>query len=321
MKRTVLVRYGELSLKSEPVREKFERILINNIKSTLKQVSHKITQERGRIFLKTEKPTKVAERIAKLPGIVSTSPTWETEATMQKIRNSAKDIIEKKFPEKGTFAIRVRRVGEHPFSSKKIEEKVGSDALEIKPNLKVNLDSPENKLHIEVRKGKAYLFTRIIPGTGGLPVGSQEKVIVPFITDFESSATSTYLLLKRGALALPLFLKPNGENPAKYHKTVDKLRKFHPDLKSLTIKVNEILDKLNENVIKDFEGIVQQKILMKLIEKIADKLGAEGIVRSENLEKIAESKLQNLKIIKDGISMPFLNPLLGYEEKEIGENS
>lgn len=316
MERTVLIRYGEISLKSEPVRKKFENILIDNIKASLEETQIKILRERGRIFIETKKPKKVASRTAKLPGIVSTSPTHQTKPTMKKIRKKSREIIEKSFPETGTFAIRARRAGKHPFTSKEIEEKVGTDTLEIKPDLTVNLDSPDHKLHIEVRKEKGYLFTEIIPGTGGLPVGSQEGVIVPFINDVGSNIVSTYLLLKRGSHANPLFFKSEENSSTRYLRIVEELEKFHPNLEFCILPVQNIVEEINENIPKKFQEIIQERILLKIGEKVANKLGAEALVRGEDLEEITDLSLHNLEIIQDEISIPVLYPLLGFDKEK-----
>ncbi len=325
MEKTVLVRYGEIALKSETVRKKFEKILINNIKSSLKDIQIKVQQERGRIFLETEKPKEVAKRIAKLPGIVSTSPTWQTKANMKKIRTLANEIITDRFPRTGSFAIRARRVGEHKFTSKKLEEKIGSDTIESKPNLTVNLDSPDNELHIEVREDKAYIFEEIIPGPGGLPVGSQGKVIVPFINEVNSSIISAYLLLKRGSPTLPLFFETKAKPMKKYREINEKLKKVHPSLEFCALKIQHIVDWVSKNVSEDFRDIIQQKTLIKLGEKVAERLDAEAITINENLEDISKLSLHNLKIIQNRISIPILTPLTGIDkirkdkiEKRIG---
>lgn len=316
MERTVLIRYGEISLKSERVRKKFENILIENIKSALKDTQYQIQRERGRIFLETKKPEKVAKRISQLPGVVSTSPTWQTKANMEKIRNLARDIIEKSFPETGTFAIRARRAGKHSFTSEDIEEKLGSDALEIKPDLTVNLDSPNNTLHVEIRKRKAYLFTKIIPGTGGLPVGSQEKVIVPFINELSDSAASTYLLLKRGSSAYPLFYLSDGATLKPNRKTIDSLKKYHPDLKFCSIQVQTLLDKLEKRIPEKYEPLILKRVFYRLAENVADKIGAKALISNENLEEMKEKTLKTVQLLEEKTTLPILHPLTGFNKKE-----
>ena len=63
MAKTVIVRYGEIALKSEPVRRRFERRLIENIKLSLKGLDYKLRRERGRIFTDTCRPSAVMERL------------------------------------------------------------------------------------------------------------------------------------------------------------------------------------------------------------------------------------------------------------------
>ena len=85
---TVIVRYGEIALKSEPVRRRFERRLIENIKLSLKGLDYKLRRERGRIFTDTRRPSAVIERLAKTPGIVSLSPSLRTNATIDSITSA-----------------------------------------------------------------------------------------------------------------------------------------------------------------------------------------------------------------------------------------
>ncbi|KXA89605.1 hypothetical protein AKJ57_05090, partial [candidate division MSBL1 archaeon SCGC-AAA259A05] len=180
MNRTVLVRYGEITLKSEPVRGEFKKILIDNIKSILEGIPLEIETERGRIFVKTPRPEEVSSRLSRVPGIVSSSPTRRTDASMDEICRLATEIFEENFPAEGSFAVRARRVGSHEFSSKDVEEKIGEEILKENPGMSVDLDSPDHEIHVEIRGDDAYIFTKIVEGIGGLPVGSQGRVITLF---------------------------------------------------------------------------------------------------------------------------------------------
>ncbi|MCJ7720712.1 MAG: tRNA 4-thiouridine(8) synthase ThiI, partial [Candidatus Hadarchaeum sp.] len=79
MAKTIIVRYGELALKSEKVRRRFEWQLIDNIELSLRGLKHRIRRERGRIFVDTTS-AKVLDKLASVPGIVSVSIASKTNA-------------------------------------------------------------------------------------------------------------------------------------------------------------------------------------------------------------------------------------------------
>jgi len=312
MKETVIVRYGEISLKSEPVREKFEKILINNIHSSLEGIPHKIIQERGRIFVETESSKKVALKLSNIPGIVSTSPAKKTKSEMEKIKSLARAMVKEKFSDGGTFAINARRAGNHSFSSKDIEEEVGSEILKIKPTLEVDLDSPEQVLNIEARQKNSYVFIDKIPAIGGLPVGCQGKTVNPYIENQINNTISSILLLKRGSPVYPLIFNPSEElEKPKLEKPIELLKEVNSNIKLATVDVAEVEDKISKISPDDYEELVREKIFLKISEKVANKIGAEALISGKKPQK---SGLKQIRLLESGIDFPVLHPLAGLTE-------
>ena len=71
----VILRYGEIGIKSEQVRRKFEDLLMENIRAMLDSRNVKyedVIRERGRIFVKTIDLTAGTPSV--MSGVVSASP-------------------------------------------------------------------------------------------------------------------------------------------------------------------------------------------------------------------------------------------------------
>ncbi|KXB05692.1 hypothetical protein AKJ50_00205 [candidate division MSBL1 archaeon SCGC-AAA382A13] len=320
MNRTILIRYGEIALKSEPVRKEFEKKLIRNIKSTFKNQSVNATTKRGRIFIKTPKIEESASKIANIPGVVSTSPTWKTKSSIEKIWNIAKKVVKKEFSKKGSFAVRSRRVGNHDYSSQELAEKLGSRILDIMPELTVDLDNPEQELFVEIRKDDAYIFTRIIDGIGGLPVGSQGKVLVLFNGDIESLIT-TFLILRRGAMACPLFFELKEKPREKAVNLFKKLSKFHPNLELRVIPAFNIQKEVAEKA-PEFEDVIKERLFLKIAERVAGEINGKALAIDKNLDYLKSFSLHNTRILEEKINLSVLYPLVGYDKnrmKEIGK--
>ncbi|MFP3908813.1 MAG: THUMP domain-containing protein [Archaeoglobaceae archaeon] len=191
----ILVRYGEIGLKGK-LRRTFENLLISNIKRSLKMrgMEKDVTAEWGRIYIHSD-DEKIAKLVAGVFGVASTSVAVETDSRMSSIRAKALEIGSEIIDQENSFAVRARRAGEHEFTSMDVQETVGAE-LQTQTGARVDLSNPDVAIYIEVRESSSYIYTSIIPGFGGLPVGSQERVLS--VIDDRKSLDSTWYALRRG---------------------------------------------------------------------------------------------------------------------------
>ncbi len=190
----VIVRYGELALKSHSIRRFFTDKLISNIQNAMMRdrVEGMVEEERGRIYVNTS-DRKALRTLSRVFGVVSVSWAEETDADMDRIAKLAVDIFG--CPE-GTFAVRATRTGNHDFTSQELAAYVGEKILDNCPDMKVNLGKPENELHIEVRNARAFVFSEKVRAVGGMPIGTQGDVMAP-LRD-ERDLLAAWMMLKRG---------------------------------------------------------------------------------------------------------------------------
>ena len=196
----IIVRYAEIGLKSESVRRRFERQLIENIRYALNRESIVATIQikRGRIFLITRQIERALEVLKKIFGVASVSPSAETSSTMKSIIKKSLEMMAETPKDGKTFAVRVRRTGNHDFTSQDVAVEVGREIKE-KYNLKVNLEKPDIELFVEVRDEKSYLFFEKIKGPGGLPAGTQGKILS--LIRNRNDILALWYMLRRGCSA------------------------------------------------------------------------------------------------------------------------
>lgn len=194
--KAILVRYGEVWLKTPHVRRRFEQILIGNIRSLFRD-KVRIFSAPGRIFVYAP---KIPEGLSRVFGITSFSPAFVLEKDIEKARALARQLA-KKWKKGSTFAIRASRTDKSfPMSSREIEIAV---ANEIPPHFKVDLSSPDNRIAIEVRD-RMYVCEKEIEGPGGLPLGSG-GMAAAMLRD-ERDLAAAWLMMKRGVSLV--FIKP-----------------------------------------------------------------------------------------------------------------
>ena len=204
----VLVRYGEIGIKSRQTRKFMSKLLSSQISSALKENGirfSKIRSEFGRIFIMTTDAERAAEIAARVFGVVSSSPVVVVDAQLDLILKTGLSLARRSFPPDVSFAVGARRLGDHPFTSQDIRRKLGALILEqlADRHLTVDLTSPQASVYVEVRDDVAYLFTETIQGVGGMPTGSQGTAVC-IIDGSLSSLTAAYQVMKRGVI--PVFL-------------------------------------------------------------------------------------------------------------------
>ncbi|MEM3526609.1 MAG: tRNA uracil 4-sulfurtransferase ThiI, partial [Candidatus Jordarchaeaceae archaeon] len=325
----VLIRYGELSLKSQSVRKFMENILIRNIKWILdrRKIPYKnIIQERGRIFLNSESPRIVCETLSNIFGIVSTSPVLETSADIDEIVRLSEQVAEMIIGPNETFAVRARRMGTHKFTSLEVERVVGEAILNktINLNTKVNLKQPDKCIFIEVREKKAYVYYEVFNGPGGLPYGSEGKIVSLFSGGIDSPV-ATWLMMKRGCRVIPIYFD---NTPYTDQSTLNRaisvvkiLREYatHDKFYMYIIHHGKTLEKIINQAPRNLTCILCKRTFYQVAAAIAEKERAKGIVTGESLGQVASQTLDNLMILDESISLPVYRPLIGLNKLEIEE--
>ena len=253
-----LVRYSEIALKSEPVRRDWENRLVHNIKRSLG--TQNVQKERGRIWVKEGDPKK----LKKILGIQSFSPC--SQCGLDELEDFVLDNAKKLLKGKSSFGLKVKRSGDHDFTSQDVAKDLGGKIQKEMPRLCVNLDNPQKWIFIEIRDNNCYVFDRIIEGFGGLPVGVSGRLVSLFSGDIYS-AVSSWMMMKRGCEIIPIYF--DCKNQADF----DRAKEISNTLKDFYLDFN----------LKIVDGQINKKKMYEVAEKIAEETGAKGIVASETL--------------------------------------
>jgi thiamine biosynthesis protein ThiI len=325
---SVIVRFGgEIGIKSEWTRRTYEKLLLKNIKNTLKH--HKIAynesvRKRGRIYIKTNKANEVASALKRVFGISSVSPAIETTASMSDITQTAVNVAKDTIESQSSFAIRCHRVGEHSYSSMDVCKEVGKQVLtSLKDrNLKVKLNNPQFTINIEIRDSKAYVFPENVQGPGGFPLGSQAKVIC-LLSGGIDSPVACWLAMKRGCPAVPVYLDNTPyTDEATTAKALDVAKKLFEwsigfPRKAYVVPNGKNLETFVKEAPRKLTCILCKRMMYRIAERIAEMEKAEGIVTGEAIGEQASQTMHNLRVLDEApAKYPIHRPLLGFDKTE-----
>ncbi|ASI98562.1 tRNA uracil 4-sulfurtransferase ThiI [Thermococcus celer] len=312
----LLVRYGEIAIKGGKRRE-FERKLKENIEKALRRkgMKCKVKIIRGRLLV--DAPDEAAGIIAKVPGVVSVSPArvMEYEEIPEYLRRALKD----KSPE--SFKVETRRLDKTFLrTSVEVNREIGAFVVN-EFGWKVDLENPDLVIGIEIIAGKAYVFFEKIRGVGGLPVGTQGKVVA-LLSGGIDSPVAAFLMLKRGAEIVAVHFDQGMNARSVVEKVVEVLEDYSPEPIELVIENHfEILKPyvraLAEVGMQRWTCVVCKVAMLRRAAEIARDMGALGVVTGDSLGQVASQTLTNLYFETMSVDFPVHRPLLGMDKEEI----
>jgi thiamine biosynthesis protein ThiI len=320
---SVLVRYGEIALKGPIVRRSFEERLCANISDCLENagIEHGIERRRGRILLKTPESKEASKSLSKVFGIVSTSPAITTGSSVEDILASSLDLARCRILTGTKFAVDTNR-GDKSFSltSQEINSRVG-EAIRVETGARVDLDSPEVKIGIDIRE-KTYIFDQIIPGPGGLPLGTAGRIISLFSGGIDSPV-GAYLMMKRGCESHLLYMdnSPYVEEGTTVRaiRVAEILQRYSSgfDMNLLVVPYGHVLKKIIDRCPRRLTCILCKRTMTRIAGAVARKEGCDAVMNGSSLAQVCSQTMTNLSLTLSVGDVPALMPLVGLDKEEI----
>ena len=319
----IIARYGEIGLKSPKIRSRFERKLVKNIKATFEC---DVERNQGRIYIHPEDFEDGVEKLNRVFGVVSYSPATSTHTTYEEIDETlgsyVEDLIEEGVLDENTkFAIKCRRVGTHDFTSQEMAAHCGG-VVRNKIMAPVDLTNPDLTIFVEIRDNDTYIFHEKIKGPGGLPLGTQGKVVVLLSSGIDSPV-ATYLMMKRGCEVVALNCNNDPFTTPKalelFNQLVDQLNIYAQGvpIQKRVVDYGEYLQTAKEKAPEKMTCVLCKSGMYHIAEKLAIKLGADAIVDGSSVGQVASQTLSNILATRYGVEMPILSPLIGLDKEEI----
>lgn len=319
--------FPEIIIKSPPVRKRFMRQLRDNLRNLLKPIDRAIKVQNDWEKLEVLAPdadsfitAQVTEVLAHTPGIANFSliqeyPIGDVDYIFQTVLPHWRDQLAGK-----TFCVRVKRHGNHDFSSVEVERHVGGSLLHNTQAKGVDLHHPDVVVHIEIKWERMFVVARRTQGLGGFPLGAQDPVLSLISGGFDSTV-STYLCIKRGLRAHYCFFNLGGRAHEIGVKEVsyylwNKYGSSHK-VKFVTVPFEEVLSEILETVDNPYMGVILKRMMLRAAEKVAESLDIPALVTGESVAQVASQTLVNLNVIDRAIDMVVLRPLVTMDKGEI----
>jgi tRNA uracil 4-sulfurtransferase len=323
-----LIKYAEIGLKGNN-RHFFEDALMKQIRISLRKVEGRfdVTRTQGRVYIECLSDFdfhEVVEGLKKVFGITGICPVVHVEDNgFEQLQKDIIKYIDDVYPDKNkTFKVNARRARkDYPMQSMEINSELGGTILEAYPMMKVDVHNPDILLSVEIRE-RIYIYSEVIPGPGGMPVGTNGKAML-LLSGGIDSPVAGYMIAKRGVkIDAVYFHAPPYTSERAKQKVVDLARvisRYSGPVYLHVINFTEIQLYIYEKCPHEELTIIMRRYMMKIAEYIAKETDCLGLITGESIGQVASQTLKSLAATNEVCTMPVYRPVIGFDKQEIIE--
>ena len=323
--------FPEITIKSKSVRKQLTKILRANLRTLLKKqgISADV-QDRWDCLVvavndKQEIEADLVRRqciqiLSHTPGIgysleIDEHPFETLDQAYQLVRDTWAPALEGK-----TFCVRVKRAGQHDFTSHQAEIYMGGGLLKETGAAAVSLRNPEVVVNVEIRNDKVHVVRHRIAGLGGFPLGSQGEVLSLISGGFDSTVAS-YLLTRRGLKTHFCFFNLGGSaHEIGVKQVAHYLWQTYSEshrVKFITVPFDEVVTEILTKIDNGHMGVVLKRMMMRAASRVADRMNLPAIATGEAVAQVASQTISNLAVIDRVCDHMILRPLATMDKQDI----
>ncbi len=325
-----LIKYAEIGIKGKN-RYLFEDALVRQIKYALKKCegAFMVHKAEGRIYVDVISGYDYDETVAALKtvfGISGICPVvYAEDRGFEQLTKDVLKYLDDVYPDKKkTFKVAARRSRKnYPMDSMTINRELGEVILDAYPEMRVDVHNPDILLNVEVRE-KIYLYSEIIPGPGGMPVGTNGKAML-LLSGGIDSPVAGYMIAKRGVkIDAVYFHAPPYTSERAKQKVVDLAKlvsRYAGPVYLHVVNFTDIQLYIYEKCPHEELTIIMRRYMMRIAERIAKETECLGLVTGESIGQVASQTMHSLAVTNEVCTLPVYRPLIGFDKQEIVELS
>lgn len=321
MKKVIIVRVCEIFLKGKN-RFYFVNLLESNIKKALSGIKFEIVKLQMRYLIEDFDESDyelIMSKLLKVSGIHTLSSALCVESDVEEIAKAAISVCE---GQKGSFKVETNRA-DKTFSMHSVElsAEIGGRILErFNKNLWVDVKKPSFVVHVDIREnGETLVYSGVIKGVGGMPVGSSGKGFLMLSGGIDSPVAG-YMMCKRGMkLSAVHFHSYPYTGEAAKEKVITlgkKLSEYSSGMTLYVVKFTHIQEEIHKKCSEEFMITMMRRFMMRITERLAEMHDGQAIITGESLGQVASQTTESITSSNSVVTMPVFRPLIAFDKIE-----
>ncbi|RKQ30550.1 tRNA uracil 4-sulfurtransferase ThiI [Oceanobacillus halophilus] len=322
----ILIRYGEMALKGKNIKQ-FINQLQHNVQQKTKEFPNvKVKRTQGRMFvlLNGHEPEPIMEKCKRIFGIQSLSLAIKVDNEVEKIKEAALYALTQADNAK-KFKVTVKRINkDFDVRSQEMNQILGGHLLTNTEGITVDVHHPDVEVKVEIRKEATYITSSVVPGLGGLPVGTSGKSLL-LLSGGIDSPVAGYLAMKRGVQieAIHFHSPPYTSERAK-QKVLDlakQLAKFGKSIQVHIVPFTKLQQEIFREMPDAYAMTIMRRMMFRISEKVCENESILSLTTGENLGQVASQTMESMHTINEVTNYPIIRPLVTMDKQEVIEIS
>ncbi|MBP5154056.1 MAG: tRNA 4-thiouridine(8) synthase ThiI [Lachnospiraceae bacterium] len=324
--RALLIKYAEIGIKGKN-RYLFEDKLVSQCARALKDlpVPFNVYKKTGRIYAVSPEPFDVeeaAEALQRVFGVAGICPLVQLPLMKpEELAGAAVDYMREMYPQaSGSFKVFTTRADKsYPLESNEINCLLGEAILKAFPDLHVDVHQPQIRLHVEIRS-EINLYSRVLPGPGGMPVGTNGKAML-LLSGGIDSPVAGWMVAKRGVtIEAVYFHAPPYTSERARQKVVDlaaEIARYAGPVRLHVVNFTAPQLHIYETCPHEELTIIMRRYMMRIAERLAAENGCLGLVTGESIGQVASQTVHSLAVTNEVCRLPVFRPLIAFDKQDI----
>lgn len=325
MKEVILCKYGELVLKGAN-KMRFESMLVKRIKQRAERFGNfSVYNRQSTVYVEPLDDTcdmdGMLECMCRLPGFNRVAVAAVCEKNMESIEACVKEYLPRRLVGVKTFKVEAKRADKtFPLRSPEICAAVGGFILESVRGIKVNVQSPERTVRVEIREKGAYIHFDQLQGAGGMPIGSSGRGLL-LLSGGIDSPVAGYMMAKRGMIVEALHFE---SFPYTSERAKEKVLTLAKELTEYTdrmyvhvISLTHIQEEIKNKCDEDYFTLLLRRFMYVLSERMAKECHCQALITGESLGQVASQTLEAIGVTDAMVDIPVFRPCIGLDKEEI----
>lgn len=316
MEKVIIIKYGELNTKKDNINY-FIKALRNDLS---KKIDNDVEYDHGRMIIFGQTNDKVKDALNKTFGIHEYEIGYKLETN--NIDTISLELVklvkERNF---NTFKVSTKRSDKsYEMNSMEISKHLGGVVLRNIPGKKVDVNTPDLLINVEIRKDYSLIYFDKEKGLGGYPLGTLGKGMLMLSGGIDSPVAG-YLAMKRGVrLECVYFDSPPHTSKEALNKVLtlaEKLSDYSNYIKVHIIHFTDIQEAIYKNCPKEYMITIMRRCMYRIAEMLAHRENCKCIVNGESIGQVASQTLTSMYAINEVVKMPVIRPVCCLDKLEI----
>jgi thiamine biosynthesis protein ThiI len=304
------------------------RRLRRNLRAALRarDISGDVWSEGQRIYAQVSDDNDVSalDVMQRVFGVASISPVHRVASDLDAIQAAAVKLahqVDLRPP--ATFRVQTRRADKSfPMISPEVNRRIGA-AIGNTTQAGVDLSNDADvTIGIEIRVEGTLIYGQVIPGPGGMPIGTQGRVFVLMSGGIDSPVAG-WLMMRRGCGIIPIHFYQSDIEEEKVLENCRKLGEwsFGWEIKPLILDHNQVfgptVERLHDLDKDRWICLFCKRTMIDHAAQLADRYHVQALVMGDSLGQVASQTLDNMVAISDRTQILILRPLIAYDKTAI----